>query len=1162
MNITEEGYIHFNTTPSGGSHTERFRITSGGDVGIGTTNPDKKLEVFGGGIKIDNRNESGSGNAHISMRSGPSGGSRLEIYNTDHTDDNGDWIFKTNSNEEIGFKIASNDVMHLRANRHVGIGTTFASRRLHIQDYNSHGPLRLETSGNGNKCGIEFYRETSAGVGKGGAAIWVESDTSASAGKLRFGTASNAGIQSIDTHMLIDQYGHVGIGTDDVDATLTVHADAANQTAFAVHADMGSNNNRTFNLKTPATDSNSQPFVIQTANALTVQIDTTERFRINDNGRVGINTDCSGADGLFQVFGSGVLARFGNSISSEYECITIRNNTAGYPGISQDSSGDTLDLKSLGSAQVTIDSNNNDTTKYFRVMANGEGDAGTELFRVQEDGKVGINQTTWTNKDHIFEVAQSTQDKEIARFTNLGGVSGSVAGKGFIGLSVFDGSTYPHASIGVEEASAATYQGNLTFSTRASNSDIAPTEWMRIEPNGNIGIGTVNPNKQVHIEAATPWLRLEDATASSKRLDLWVENSDGYIGANQSAQDLHLQTTGTTRIYIKSDGKVGIGTEYPSTLLHIRDLDAASPKLITLQSSTARNNYIGINGADNLEIAADEDGEGGDSSIRFRVDGTERMRIDDDRILLHDAISKGPLETFGSAGLQMALTGGASIILGRNDTSVSTDNNIGGIYFNVNDNASGDTTWNNCARISCTADGTHSDGDYPSRLTFHTTNDASGTLRERMRIHRDGDIGINLDSNPGTNAVFQVSSHGIVTKYGNDDESQYLVLIDSHHGGSDALTANRTKSGIRLDMEYNGTGTKSNTSGNRNQLYGMHCTVNSTEDTYVQHAGYFFSEANTDTQAASTTVSGVYGYGRNYSEGGTNRNSTIYGGYFLGYRGGDINGGHLYGVYSRAHVTTDGSAATGTRGDMTGVYSEVEVDKDTVTNAYGFRTIFDLDNNSGSGHQAPTITNSYMYHGNYSLAAGTTITNKRGIWLVGCDESSIAGDLAVGGNVTANGSKPFRISHPLVGLSTTKDLVHTAIEGPQVDLIYRGKISLVAGISTVNLDTKSGMTEGTFVALNRDVQCFTTNETGWTNVKGSVTGNQLTIIAQDNTCTDTISWMVVGERQDDAIKASTLTDSDGKLILEPDQKPVEEPVEYECEDNIHNPDPAANPGDD
>ena len=144
-------------------------------------------------------------------------------------------------------------------------------------------------------------------------------------------------------------------------------------------------------------------------------------------------------------------------------------------------------------------------------------------------------------------------------------------------------------------------------------------------------------------------------------------------------------------------------------------------------------------------------------------------------------------------------------------------------------------------------------------------------------------------------------------------------------------------------------------------------------------------------------------------------------------------------------------------------------------------------------------------------------------------------------------------------MKDTKDLVHAAIEGPQVDLIYRGKVDLVNGTATINIDTKAGMTEGTFVALNRDVQCFTTNETGWTNVKGSVTGNQLTIIAQDNTCTDTISWMVIGERQDDAIKESTLTDADGKLILEPDQKPVEEPIEHEEEKDINDPDGDINP---
>ena len=49
----------------------------------------------------------------------------------------------------------------------------------------------------------------------------------------------------------------------------------------------------------------------------------------------------------------------------------------------------------------------------------------------------------------------------------------------------------------------------------------------------------------------------------------------------------------------------------------------------------------------------------------------------------------------------------------------------------------------------------------------------------------------------------------------------------------------------------------------------------------------------------------------------------------------------------------------------------------------------------------------------------------------------------------------------------------------------------------------------------------------------SVSGNILTITAQDNTSTDTISWMVVGERKDDEIKASDLTDGSGKLLVEP-----------------------------
>jgi hypothetical protein len=133
----------------------------------------------------------------------------------------------------------------------------------------------------------------------------------------------------------------------------------------------------------------------------------------------------------------------------------------------------------------------------------------------------------------------------------------------------------------------------------------------------------------------------------------------------------------------------------------------------------------------------------------------------------------------------------------------------------------------------------------------------------------------------------------------------------------------------------------------------------------------------------------------------------------------------------------------------------------------------------------------------------------------------------------SKGSGSFKIDHPLVGMSTTHNLVHSFIEGPQADLIYRGKVDLVGGSATVNIDTAGRMTEGTFDALCTNVQCFTSNETDWTAVKGSLSGNVLTITAQDNTSTATISWMVVGERKDQHMIDTEWTDDNGRVITEP-----------------------------
>lgn len=145
-------------------------------------------------------------------------------------------------------------------------------------------------------------------------------------------------------------------------------------------------------------------------------------------------------------------------------------------------------------------------------------------------------------------------------------------------------------------------------------------------------------------------------------------------------------------------------------------------------------------------------------------------------------------------------------------------------------------------------------------------------------------------------------------------------------------------------------------------------------------------------------------------------------------------------------------------------------------------------------------------------------------------EIQSSGAVVIPGSLS-KGSGSFRIDHPLK--PDTHQLVHSFIEGPQADLIYRGKLTLVNGKAQANIDEVSTMTEGTFEALCREVQCFTTNENGWDLVKGKVIGNIIYIESQNQNSTDEISWMVIGERKDKHMMDTEWTDEQGKVIVEP-----------------------------
>lgn len=136
-------------------------------------------------------------------------------------------------------------------------------------------------------------------------------------------------------------------------------------------------------------------------------------------------------------------------------------------------------------------------------------------------------------------------------------------------------------------------------------------------------------------------------------------------------------------------------------------------------------------------------------------------------------------------------------------------------------------------------------------------------------------------------------------------------------------------------------------------------------------------------------------------------------------------------------------------------------------------------------------------------------------------------------------SGSFRIDHPLESMTETHQLVHSFVESPQANNIYRGKIQLENGFAQVNLDEVSTMTEGTFIALNREIHTYTSNETDWDAVRGKVQGNILTIECQNNQSNAIVSWLVIGERHDKHMMDTEWTDDNGRVIVEP-LKPIQE----------------------
>jgi hypothetical protein len=192
--------------------------------------------------------------------------------------------------------------------------------------------------------------------------------------------------------------------------------------------------------------------------------------------------------------------------------------------------------------------------------------------------------------------------------------------------------------------------------------------------------------------------------------------------------------------------------------------------------------------------------------------------------------------------------------------------------------------------------------------------------------------------------------------------------------------------------------------------------------------------------------------------------------------------------------------------------------------------------NLGAGVGAPELdsaTGTTLYMGRSGLTLLGNITSNShfhfGVNTAGAGTSAITGNLTVSGALS-KGSGTFLIDHPLD--PANKNLYHGFVEAPRYDLIYRGKATLAASSVTASIDAASNMTAGTFAALTQNAQCFVQNLSGWSPLKCSVAGDQITITTNAPSSTDTVSWLVIAERNDPFIHTLDNVDSSGRMVPE------------------------------
>jgi hypothetical protein len=520
------------------SNSERMRIASNGNVGIGTTSPNTALEVDGAITTTTSDYVQGST------------GSRL-ILETSGTGNTHSFIQAQNS----GGSSNSEDLALQLYGGNVGIGTASPSDKLEVDGTGVFGTgsayaLKLKSSSGAR--GIEISDNN--GVDRGGI------DWSASDFVIR--NASDANLFKINySSKQTNLYGNLNVSVAPTAAWMNLIN--GNETAFRLTTyNNGTNNSSSAyafkqGLYYNTTENAAVTFWRgggSTGGFLTFTTNNgAERMRIDSSGNVGIGTTSPGYN---LVVGDGTQnteSRFyfgDGSYTSASGYGLYMSRTFSYIRPVTDES-QTLNIGALNSAWGTI--SNNASLHTF-------GKDSTEFMRINSSGNVGIGTTNPLEKLHV------EGNLELQGNFTIGSTSGNYWQR-------------------IRTVDSALSTGNaFNFETR--NGSGAYLQHMVIRNDGNVGIGTTSPDAKLDI-GVNNIITLDDTGSSTGFIGLGSYN-DGtknraqgasYYGFGIEVDRPNARMSmnsydsngiiSTSNITLKNNGDVGIGTDSPSEKLHV-----------------------------------------------------------------------------------------------------------------------------------------------------------------------------------------------------------------------------------------------------------------------------------------------------------------------------------------------------------------------------------------------------------------------------------------------------------------------------------------------------------------------------------------------------------------------------------------------------------------